>query len=279
MKDKKKKPVKFMIICCLIFLFCLTPPAMFVRSLLVMTVYSHLMAKDSLTDTGEFSISIPGGLSTLRADWYPFVMTFQDNAGFQEYMGNPNLELTILYNFPAFSLARGCSRLYDPHSPYYSSFYGAYLVRDTTGDAYGFQSDGSINEREITAVSSFDYYELVLSDFGLSQEDFIFDCNITDVKENVSYAGFDGWTRIDSDMKINGTCHTAREDVTSYLQYGSPAYSISSEFASIPMYGRIYARHFPQWNVSVFFYILVNDEAALLNCDKDILSQSRLSSK
>lgn len=60
-----------------------------------------------------FDIHIPGGLATWKTDWYPFVMTFVDNKGFQSYMGNKNLSLTILYNFPAFSLLNGCSRLFD----------------------------------------------------------------------------------------------------------------------------------------------------------------------
>ena len=40
--------------------------------------------------------------------------------------------LAKLYNFPAFDLrwGKGCSRLYDPTSPYYNAFYGAYLVTD-----------------------------------------------------------------------------------------------------------------------------------------------------
>lgn len=274
---KKKPSVKLMIVLLSIFLFLLTPAAVYVRSLLVMSVYSHTMKKESLMNEKKFDIYIPGGLTTWKTDWYPFVMTFVDNEGFQNYMGNENLSLTILYNFPAFSLLNGCSRLFDEKSPYFNSFYGAYLVSDSSGKTFGFRSDGSINEKELTAVPSFDFYWLVLQDFGLSKEDFVFDCQITELKEDVSYSGFDGWMRIDSDITVNNTCHTARPNVMSYLQYGRPNYQTSSEFAAIPMKGRIYARYFSEWNTSIFYYIIAADEEVLDECDDKILSHGKIS--
>lgn len=273
---KKKVPVKCIIVLLSVFLFLLTPPAIYLRSLLVMSVYSGHMKKESLMEEKGFDIHIPGGLATWKTDWYPFVMTFVDNKGFQSYMGNKNLSLTILYNFPAFSLLNGCSRLFDEKSPYFNGFYGAYLVSDSSGKSYGFDSDGNINKREVISVPEFDFYWLVLQDFGLSQEDFIFDCEITKIKEDISYSGFDGWTRIDSDIMVNHACHTARQNVMSYLQYGSPNYKPSSEFAVIPMKGRIYARYFSEWNVSIFYYIITVDEEILEECDEKILSRSKL---
>ena len=273
---KKKLPVKCTIVILCIFLFALTPPALYLRSLAVMCVYSHQMKKESLMNDKDFTIRIPGGLTTLKPDWYPFVMTFVDNAGFQSYMHNKNLSLTILYNFPAFSLIHGCSRLFDETSSFYNGFYGAYLVSDSSGQPFGFDSDGNINEKELTAVPKFDFYWLVLEDFGLSEKDFVFDCQITDIEENVTYSGFDNWTRIDSDIMVNGACHAARQNVTSYLQYGRPAYQTSQEFAVISMKGRIYARYFPEWNTSIFYYIMASEQNILEECDHDILSHSKL---
>lgn len=275
---QKKCPAKITILLCTLFLLSLTPPAVCLRSLLVMSVYSRRMDAESIPYEKNFTIHIPGGTSTKRTDWYPFVMTFADNEGFQNYMGNPSLSLTILYNFPAFSLKRGCSRLYDENSPYYSSFYGAYLVSDSTNAPYGFFSDGSINRRELEAVPEFDFYYLVLSDFGLEREDFVFDCDIRSVQPDTFYAGYEQWTRIDAKITTNGTCHTPVRNAISYLQYGSPAYKSSFEFSPLEMYGRIYARYFPEWNTSIFFYIIAADETALENCDNDILSRSSLTS-
>ena len=91
-----------------------SPPAAVVRSMAVMSVYSILHKKESLPAKEGFEIIIPGGLTTPEKDWYPFVMTFNDNAGFQSFTGNENLDLTIMYNFPAFSAKNGCSLLYVP---------------------------------------------------------------------------------------------------------------------------------------------------------------------
>ncbi len=117
----------------LLLLFCLSPAANVFYSMAVMGVYSKMNEAESLLASEEIDLSIPGGLSTLRSDWYPFVMTFEANSGFRRFTGDSSLSLTILYNFPAFSLTKGCSRLYDTSSPYYNSFYGAYLVKDTDG--------------------------------------------------------------------------------------------------------------------------------------------------
>lgn len=273
---KKKVPVKSIITICSLFLFLLTPPAIYLRSLLVMSIYSGQMKKESLMKEKGFDIYIPGGMSTRETDWYPFTMTFVDNKGFQSYTGNKNLSLTILYNFPEFSLLNGCSRLFDEKSPYFNGFYGAYLVSDDSGKSYGFYSDGSINKQEVTSVPKFDFYWLVLEDFGLSREDFVFDCEITEIQKNIAYSGFDKWTRIDSDILVNRACHTAKQNVMSYLQYGRPNYKTSSEFAVIPMKGRIYARYFSEWNTSIFYYIIAADKEVLEECDEKILSHSKI---
>jgi len=99
---------------------------------------------------------------------------------------------------------------------------------------------------------------------------------IEKIKENISYSGFDGWTRIDSDIMVNQACHTARQNVRSYLQYGRPNEKDCFEFAAIPMKGRIYARYFSEWNTSIFYYIITVDNEILEECDEKILSHSKL---
>lgn len=264
---------KFWIVIIILLILILFPS---ILSVSVMSVYSHSLKKDSIMADKQFSVDIPGGLSTLQSDWFPFVMTFPDNEGFQDFMGDENLSLTILYNFPAFSALKGCSRIYDTDSCYYNSFYGAYLVSDASGDTYGFSADGSIIESEVTAVPEFDFYWLVLEDFGLSQEDFVFDCNVTDIKEDVHYAESDGWTRIDSNLKVSGMAHEYKKNVTSYLQYGRPHFDVTKDFAPVDMKGRIYAKYFPDYDTSIFLYIIAREENVLNDCDENILSGSRI---
>ena len=122
--------------------FVLSPFSKYILSLSVMSVYSGMHERQSIMHEKGIELAIPGGSATKEMDWYPFVMTFNPSeVSFCRFIGETNRKLTILYNFPAFDLrwGKGCSRLYDPTSPYYNAFYGAYLVTDTadvseTGD-------------------------------------------------------------------------------------------------------------------------------------------------
>ena len=113
--------------------FVLSPFSKYILSLSVMSVYSGMHERQSIMHEKGIELAIPGGSATKETDWYPFVMTFNPTeASFCRFTGETNRKLTILYNFPAFDLrwGKGCSRLYDPTSPYYNAFYGAYLVTD-----------------------------------------------------------------------------------------------------------------------------------------------------
>ena len=137
--------------------FMLSPFSKYILSLSVMSVYSGMHERQSIMHEKGIELAIPGGSATKETDWYPFVMTFNPSAeSFCRFIGEANRELTILYNFPAFDLRRGkgCSRLYDPTSPYYNAFYGAYLVTDAadvseTGDtSLADAADASGTERQ-----------------------------------------------------------------------------------------------------------------------------------
>ena len=270
MKIKKK-----IIVPVIVLLILLSPPAAVFRSMAVMSVYSHSFEKNSVQRQHGFDIKIPGGLSTPESDWYPFVMTFSDSAGFQSFTKNNDLSLTIMYNFPAFSPVRGCSHLFNPYSPYLGSFYGAYAVSDSSGGKYGFLEDGSLDTASVSQVPMFDMQRLVLSDFGLKQQDMVFDWSITDTSE-VSYAGSDGWTKCDAEIITNSPTHTPKAFAMSYLQYGVPSYNVKPKFAPVRMYGRVYSKYIEEYDTSVFFYIICHDKDALEKYDRDILSKSEI---
>lgn len=292
MKRKKQKPFSknwfakaskhpcFLIAADALALFLLSPPARLFYSVCIMGVYSKMNEKESLIATEQIDIRIPGGLSTPASDWYPFVMNFCADAGFQSYTGNRNLSLTILYNFPAFSLLRGSSRLYDATSPYYNSFYGAYLIKDATGQPFGWtKENGRLipDSDQIALVPRYDFFRLVLSEFGLTQENAVFDWNITSLTENVEYAEWSGFTRMDAELTVNGSAHIASGFTQSYLQYGPPRFSCETPLAPVQMYGRLYGIYLQDRQVSLFFYIVAADRDVLEECDKKILSKSRLS--
>ena len=264
----------------LLLLFCISPFSRVLYSMAVMGVYSKTNETTSLLHTKNIDLSIPGGLSTLQSDWYPFVMTFEANNGFRRFTGDSSLSLTILYNFPACSPLKGCSRLYDTSSPYYNSFYGAYVVKDTDGGTYGFtrQSDGTLypDAAAVAEVPKYDFWQLVLSEFGLTTKNAVFDWTISDISTPLSYAGEDGFYRMDATLTVNGSSHEYNGFTPSYLQYGKPNFPVTNELAPVQMYGRLYGKYLEEKQISLFFYIVAADKEVLEKCDKEILSESIL---
>lgn len=264
----------------LVLLFCLSPFANVFYSMAVMSIYSEMNENESLLEREDIDLSIPGGLTTLASDWYPFVMTFTADSGFRWFTGDSSLDLTILYNFPAFDPLTGCSRLYDTESPYYNSFYGAYLVKDRDGAPYGFvkKEDGTLypDAASVAAVPHYDFHELVLSEFGLTSKNAVFDWNITDISEPLSYAGEEGFYRIDATLTVNGSSHIYHGFTQSYLQYGKPNFPAPEPLAPVPMHGRLYGKYLKDKGVSLFFYIVATDQKVLEDCDRKILSKSKL---
>lgn len=264
----------------LLLLFCLSPFSRLFYSMAVMGVYSKMNETTSLLSTEDITLSVPGGLSTLRSDWYPFVMTFEANNGFRRFAGDDSLSLTILYNFPAFSPVKGCSRLYDTASPYYNSFYGAYLVKDADGGTYGFtkQPDGSLypDATAVAEVPKYDFWQLVLSEFGLTNKNAVFDWTVTDISDPLAYAGEEGFFRMDATLTVNGSSHEYNGFTQSYLQYGKPNFPVTDPLAPTPMYGRLYGKYLEEKQVSLFFYIVAADQEVLEDCDTALLSKSVL---
>ncbi len=272
--DKKKKRRLLILACVFVLLtaFVLSPVFPYIRSLAVMSLYSPYCAKNSIMETENFELSIPSG-----EGWYPFVMTYEADEDFSSYIELPDTKLTILYNFPAFSLKNGCSRFFDEASPYYSSFYGAYLVHRADGEPFGFSSDMSNpDENRISDIAKFDFFTLVLDDFGLTLDERVFKNSLTSELSNVSFLGYDGWTQISSDLTVNGANHEKKGFVSSYLQYGSPNFPVSSDFAPVKMKSIVYARYFPDWDTAIFFYVMSPSEEVCESCVQTILSRSTL---
>lgn len=285
MSTKKKVLVVFM---AALIIFIISPLYRYVLSLGVMSVYSGIHERESIMADKGIILEIPGGGETHETDWYPFVMTFNPGESFSRAAGDSSLELTILYNFGAFDLRKGCSRLYDRQSEYYNSFYGAYLVNrkaegnEASGDSktapFGFDFEGHMDPEQTAIVPRFDFQHLVLGDFGIKTSEKVFEWTAETASEDVSYLGWDGWSCVDASLLVNGAAHTKKEFRQSYLQYGAPEYEVGDdeEFKPVAMRGRVYGRYFEEWDTSVFFYILTPEMETLERCDREILSKSRL---
>lgn len=258
----------------LIFLFLKVPVYNQARSYISMFFYSKYEMRNSLPAERHFSLTIPGGSSTKEKDWYPFVMVFNDNQGFSEYMGK-DLSLTIFYNFGAFNWNSGSSDLFLDDSPYFGSFYGGYAVKDNSGEKYGFTEQNEPDLAEIFKVSEYDYKHLVIESLGCPQEKLTMEILSSKAEKNIRYAGYEGWVRIDSLLLVNSPAHKFKGDRRAYIQYGNPLKKENAEdFPRIATHGRIYARYFNEFDSSVFLFILSPNETVVDQCDQAILSKT-----
>lgn len=259
--------------------FMFTPWGNYVRSRVVMGIYSPICARDGIPEAEDFEIDIPGGRETPEDDWYPKVLTFCADENFSRRIGVENTKLTILYNFPSFSMNDGCSRLYDTDSPYYSGFYGAYIVQRGDKKEYGVDRNGNVNSDEIAQVSMFDYSTLVLRDFGLPTADFNYDFVTTGESRNHTISGIDGWTRLEGVLTVPGCSHIKDDFRMSYIQYGPPEFEKKKPFTNVEMQSIIYAKYFEDINTGIFLYIMVPGKEEAANTERNILLKTELDFK
>ena len=170
--SRKKKLIIAAALALVLFLLSLMLP--YAVSLGVMSAYSGMHRRESIMAEKGIQLEIPGGNATAEKDWYPFVMVFNPGESFGRAAGDSELRLTVLYNFGAFDLRRGCSSIYNVDSEYYSSFYGAYLVTGREEEPFGFDSLGRMDVARTAAVPRFDLQHLVLDDLGINPGEKVF---------------------------------------------------------------------------------------------------------
>jgi len=282
---KKPKRWKTVLVVALLILVALTviflkaPLYYQARSYTIMYFYSKYEMKNSILQKQNIAVEIPGGSSTKEKDWFPFMMTFNDDQGFSDYRDR-DLALTVLYNFGAFSWNSSSSSFFNNRSPWYNSFYGGYVVKENSSPdkVYGFNSNGEPAINEIFAVAEYDYKYLVMKSLGCPQEKLVMDISSYKLTPNVSYAGYDGWIQIDSILRVNSPSHKFVRDRRAYIQYGNPLrQTYQEDFQMMRTYGRTYARYFPEFKSTIFLYIVSSDQGTLSTCDKQILSKSTIS--
>lgn len=247
------------------------PPS---RSLLIMAPYSHMHYRDSFMHGEGIEFTIPGGLKTAKRDWYPLMIAFTDDAGFSRYIGE-EASFTVLYAFGHFDLFEGRSVYFDPQSSYYSSFYGGYAIKLESGRPFGYNDDGSVNAGELARVPRFDQLSLVLPSIGCPDSMRVFEERILSIADDVSYAGHSGWTRIDSEIKTNGSIHGFTKFHTGYLQFGMPPSSAKGpDYPPIGLKGRVYVRYFEELGATFVLYVMAPDWDVIDECDRALLSKA-----
>lgn len=271
MKGTHKKPgragvirwiVAGMVIAADLFVFVWLYPLL--QSHVVMGVYSAQQMNASVMRECGMGVDIP------RADgWYQQMLVFNADS-FSAWSGI-DADMSILYSFGAFDLARRTSSLYDPPSDKYSAFYGAYVVKKD-GGAFGFDEGGALDMDEVTVAVEYDYTQLVMANFGCKEP--VFEVRDMTTLENAVCAGSGGWARIDAEMRVNGAAHTYKENKLAYLQYGKPMRISSPDFTEVDMVGRVYAKYFPSSGCTVMIYCIAPDTETVDECDAGALQRS-----
>ncbi len=275
-----KKYIAFIlvILIALTVLFLKVPFYYQARSYALMYPYSLYEKNKGLLKTLDIPIAVPGGSSTQQKDWYPFMLVFNDDQGFSQYQGR-DLALTILYNFGAFAWNSSSSSFFQQDSPYFNSFYGAYIVKEN-GDGskeYGYTAEGNPDIDEIFELSRYDFLNLVLKSFGCPDDKLTMEILSHDVTTAVEYAGYKDWVRIDSLLLLNSPEHRFRGDRRAYIQYGNPLKKDNiEEFRLVTSNGRIYMRYFEEYQSTIFLYIMSPYSLTLEKTEEEILSKTTI---
>lgn len=260
-------------------LFLILPITASLRSYIVMYPYSQINKKDSVLHKEDIDFNIPGGTFTSRKNWYPFVNTFTDDEGLSDYIGEA-VQFTVLYNFGHFT-SKGYSTYYDPKSPYYSSFYGGYIVKpEEKGRRFGFHDNGEINKDELAKVPKYDQTHLVLPTLGCYGNRKVFQNDILSIEKGIDYAGYKGWVKVDSEIKTNSPLHRPTGFKQGYLQFGRPRASLipvtEEDFNVVTLKGRVYARYFEEFDATIMLFIMAPDWETVEQCDGEILSHTEI---
>lgn len=256
----------------LILLVALPPTRVFV-SMGMMMLNNAYHSDTTLMKEKGIRIDMPAGRIDSEQSWYPFMLVFNADDYFSR-IANKELELTILYNYPAFDPLTGRSHIYVLDSSYNGAFYGAYLV-ECENNPYGFLIDdeGNLVEGDLLLIGSFDYTRLVLRDLGAAFEEISFEQELID-KGVESLADYDDWIRVTARVKTQSPTHGFNGFRLNYLQYGFPEWNVSEDFPDIDLYSRVWIRRFEDKNTLIVLYAMTPELEFLEDMSEKLIHET-----
>ncbi|QSQ20631.1 hypothetical protein JY651_36155 [Pyxidicoccus parkwayensis] len=156
------------------------------------------------------------------------------------------MDLLVAFTIGDFPSGGGCSEYFNPKSPWYNVFYGAYGVRSykRNGSAWGFKSDGRPDVEEMLEVPHLDYNFLTAGELGCPASRMCFE--VLDVA-----LGREGaWHTADVACLIPSGLHRVEDaeapDLTYYAVFGVPEEDYLAggreSYEPVRMRGRMYWR-------------------------------------
>ena len=194
--------------------------------------------------------------------WFPHMLVYQDKGGYNNQF-KTSVDLTIYYTFGAFDTLT-TSRFYDEKSPYYSAFYGGYVVEHAGEDLIE-------RQRMIETIPSYDYQYLILRDLGCPDALLTFKPKVMEMAEGIDISGYSDWTRYDIEITTRGSAHERQGFIRHDLQFGTPPPPIGKAFPEVRLYGRLYARYAPAEDTLLILYVIAPSEQLVLDTDRESL--------
>lgn len=155
-------------------------------------------------------------------------------------------DLLVAFTIGDFPSGAGCSDYFNPQSPWYNVFYGAYGVRSykRDGSPWGIKSDGRPDVDEMLEVPRLDYNFLTAGELGCPASRMCFE-----VKE-VTQGREGAWHFADVACVIPSGLHRVEDaqapDLTYYAVFGVPEEDYLAggreSYEPVPMRGRMYWR-------------------------------------
>ena len=212
-----------------------------IRSILVMIPYNMINFRSSFVKEENIEIEIP---KEVNLEWYPLMNTF--NAKYFSSFIDKDVDLIVYYTFGAFK--GRYSDIFRESSPTYSSFYGAYVVKNNTPEDFLLNSSEDLIIEDIKKILIYDYKYLVLKPLGYKGKVNV-DFEILEIKENDTEVSF--ITKI----TMNGLKHSYKKFNSNYLQYGTPDNIVKEEFKTIKTYGKFVVQK-SEGDIKLIYYMI-----------------------
>jgi hypothetical protein len=153
-------------------------------------------------------------------------------------------DLMVVFTLGDFDGDSPCSRYFDPRSPWYNVFYGAYGLRSykPDGTPWGFRKDGAVAMEEMLEVPWLDYNFLTAGRLGCPPSKMCFRA------EDVTVGKEGDWHYADVGCYIPSGLHRPRDaespDLTYYVVFGLPETEYLAggrqSYEPVRMRGRMY---------------------------------------
>ena len=251
------------------------------RSYIIMFPYSYYHNQLSEKKQNDYLIEIPTKRRMFKDGWYPGMMVFHDNKGFGSWVNRP-VELTVLYRFGEFHFGEKHSTYFDRSSDRFSSFHGAYIVKNKYpfDNIYGYDQDDEIILSDIMRITEYDQRWLVMPSIGLSPENVIFEVEIIGIEEKGDFIPSSDlkWTKIDAFIITNSPEHHYMDKHRGYLQYGRPLAppTGTDDYFPVTLAGRIYVTKSEGNDALIALYALAVNFEIIDQIDEEFLSKTNI---